>query len=219
MRLDHLLSKEHWPLWWSRHARSDRTCLLAAHGWNIDIGARLNGSDLVRRFLWGVVGTVGAGRSGTCTLLGPEGPDNFPRFWRGGDGFLQAFTLPMVLIRWVWGFWPSVENYIVDASILETGLRSCFTKGESPRGRLSGRLCWRIHWSISQHRLWVVLHDSISCDFQVFKSKRWMPWHLEPKKDVVICDKPRGADKRAVIRGFPNGETPPGPLGDLVTPA
>lgn len=53
--------------------------LLVAHGWNIDIGARLYGSDLVRRFLWGVVGTVGAGRSGACTLLGPEGPDNFPR--------------------------------------------------------------------------------------------------------------------------------------------
>ena len=46
-----------------------------------------------------------------------------------------------------------------------------------------------------------------------------MPWHVEPKKDVVICDKPRGVDKRTVIRGFPNGETPPGPLGDLVTPA
>ena len=45
---------------------------------------------------------------------------------------------------------------------------------------------------------------------QVFKSKRWMPWHLEPKKDVEICDKPRGADNRAVIRGCPNGETPPG---------
>lgn len=26
------------------------------------------------------------------------------------------------MIRWVWGFWPSVENYIVDASILEAGL-------------------------------------------------------------------------------------------------
>ncbi len=26
-------------------------------------------------------------------------------------------------------------------------------------------------------------------------------------KDVVVCDKPRGADKRALIRGFPNGET------------
>jgi hypothetical protein len=37
-----------------------------------------------------------------------------------------------------------------------------------------------------------------------------MPWHLEPKKDVVICDKPRGADKRALIRGSPNGETPLG---------
>ena len=26
-------------------------------------------------------------------------------------------------------------------------------------------------------------------------------------KDVVVCDKPRGADKQALIRGFPNGET------------
>lgn len=39
-----------------------------------------------------------------------------------------------------------------------------------------------------------------------------MPWHLEPKKDVVICDKPRGVDKRTLIRGFPNGETQLGPL-------
>ena len=28
-------------------------------------------------------------------------------------------------------------------------------------------------------------------------------------KDVVVCDKPRGADKQALIRGFPNGETHP----------
>ena len=34
-----------------------------------------------------------------------------------------------------------------------------------------------------------------------------MPWHLEPKKDVAICDKPRGVDKRTLIRGSPNGET------------
>ena len=26
-------------------------------------------------------------------------------------------------------------------------------------------------------------------------------------KDVVVCDKPRGADKLALSRGFPNGET------------
>ena len=28
-------------------------------------------------------------------------------------------------------------------------------------------------------------------------------------KDVEVCDKPRGADKRALILGFPNGETRP----------
>ena len=53
---------------------------------------------------------------------------------------------------------------------------------------------------------------------QVFKSKRWMPWHLEPKKDVGICDKPGGVDNRTVIPGCPNGETPPGARGDLVIP-
>ena len=42
---------------------------------------------------------------------------------------------------------------------------------------------------------------------QVFKSIRWMSWHQEPMKDVGACDKPRGAGNRAVIRGFPNGET------------
>jgi hypothetical protein len=42
---------------------------------------------------------------------------------------------------------------------------------------------------------------------QVFKSARWMPGHQEPMKDVGGCDKPRGAVNRAVIRGFPNGET------------
>ena len=31
-------------------------------------------------------------------------------------------------------------------------------------------------------------------------------------KDVVVCDKPRGADKQALIRGCPNGETPPAML-------
>ena len=43
---------------------------------------------------------------------------------------------------------------------------------------------------------------------QVFKGARWMPWHQEPKKDVGICDKPRGVDNQTVIRGFPNGGTP-----------
>ena len=64
----------------------------------------------------------------------------------------------------------------------------------------------------------VLTIDSYSCS-QVSKSKRWMPWHLEPKKDVAICDKPRGADKRALIRGCPNGETPLGASCYPVTPA
>ena len=42
---------------------------------------------------------------------------------------------------------------------------------------------------------------------QVNKRIWWMPWRQQAMKDVVICDKPRGADKQALIRGFPNGET------------
>ena len=61
---------------------------------------------------------------GACTLLGPEGPGAVSlRFaFRCGCGgtvwTLQAFVGPA---GWLVdrGFWPSVENYIVDASILE----------------------------------------------------------------------------------------------------
>ena len=42
---------------------------------------------------------------------------------------------------------------------------------------------------------------------QVNKRIWWMPWRQQAMKDVVICDKPRGADKHALILGFPNGET------------
>ena len=36
---------------------------------------------------------------------------------------------------------------------------------------------------------------------------RWMPRRQEAMTDVVVCDKPRGAGKQALIRGFPNGAT------------
>ncbi len=42
---------------------------------------------------------------------------------------------------------------------------------------------------------------------QVNKRIWWMPWRQQAMKDVVICDKPRRADKQALTRGFPNGET------------
>ncbi len=44
-------------------------------------------------------------------------------------------------------------------------------------------------------------------DFQATKSQRWMPWRLEPMKDVGDCEKLRGAVDRASIRRCPNGET------------
>ena len=37
----------------------------------------------------------------------------------------------------------------------------------------------------------------------------WMPWRLQAMKDVVACEKLRGARKQALIRRCPNGETRP----------
>ena len=34
-----------------------------------------------------------------------------------------------------------------------------------------------------------------------------MPWRQEAMKGVGACDKPRGAGKQAMIRGYPNGAT------------
>ena len=42
---------------------------------------------------------------------------------------------------------------------------------------------------------------------QVNKCMWWMPWRLQAMKDAEVCEKLRGADKRALIRRCPNGET------------
>ena len=52
---------------------------------------------------------------------------------------------------------------------------------------------------------------------QATKGTGWMPWHQEAMKDVVSCDKPRGAAKQALIRGFLNGETHPRHGGSSMT--
>jgi hypothetical protein len=44
---------------------------------------------------------------------------------------------------------------------------------------------------------------------QAFKRVWWMPWQPEAMKDVVDCEKLRGAVKQALIRRYPNGETHP----------
>ena len=51
------------------------------------------------------------------------------------------------------------------------------------------------------------LEDRIIKKGQATKSARGMPWHWEPMKDVVNCDKLRGVVSRRYIRRFPNGAT------------
>lgn len=83
MRLDHLLSKEHLEVSAFQACQiSGVRSLLAAHGWNIDIGIGRKSFDLVRPLRW--VGTVGVGGAGACTLLGPEGPGASPALRSGG---------------------------------------------------------------------------------------------------------------------------------------
>ena len=63
--------------------------------------------------------------------------------------------------------------------------------------------------SLREHVTWI--ERSVLYAFglygQVTKRARWMPWQSEAMKDVVTCDKVRGAGKQALIRTFPNGET------------
>lgn len=39
------------------------------------------------------------------------------------------------------------------------------------------------------------------------KGARWMPRHEQARKGAVSCEKPRGAARRLLIRGYPNGAT------------
>ena len=95
MRLDHLLSKEHLETSVFQACQIRTECvLLAAHGWNIDIGIQANGSGLVRHLR--VVGTTGVGGLGACTLLGPEGPDDPAFGW--GDGFFRPSPRSALLV-------------------------------------------------------------------------------------------------------------------------
>jgi hypothetical protein len=120
VRLDHLLSKEHWSrkrsrAWPDRERRS-----AGAQGWNIDYLAL----DLVRCASTAPSGEWKAAGEGTVpdTLLGPEGSGESltsgryhghgPSSRRTTEHARPASTL--VRAR------PYVENYTVDASILKS---------------------------------------------------------------------------------------------------
>ena len=53
----------------------------------------------------------------------------------------------------------------------------------------------------------VILREITDRKVQANKSIRRMPWHQEPMKDVISCDKLRGAANKRYIRRFPNVET------------
>jgi hypothetical protein len=149
VRLDHLLSKEQLGSLraFAVQVRSDRTCLLAAHGWNIEHRCS---SEWFRPSTPRLRGGNGGGRPvgyvARCWVLRDR--TTLPR-WGGGDGFFRPSPMMTVCCR-VWGFWPSVENYIVDASILEAALWAVSQK-VSRQGVAFGWPVWRIHWSISRH--------------------------------------------------------------------
>ena len=92
-------------------------------------------------------------------------------------------------------------NYIVDASIFDA---ACIWSHRDHGLRFFGTVgCGGVVGVCG-----VFFDDCfVLCGVEVVTGTRWMPWHQELMKDVEICDKPRGADKRAVIRGFPNGVT------------
>ena len=128
---------------------------------------------------------AGTGGCVDGTLLGPEGPGlppvlryGCPRLWGGWVGLLVVV-----------GFLD-----VVGCSYT----RSC----------CGGVWCgwWRGRLFVENFTVDASIFV-FACVFQVFKGARWMPWHQEPKKDVGICDMPRGVDNQTVIRGFPNGET------------
>ncbi len=70
------------------------------------------------------------------------------------------------------------------------------------------RVCTRDAFSRGNSRACVLRREQYFG--QARKGRRWMPWWQEAMKDVVSCEKLRGAAKQALIRRYPNGETRPG---------
>ncbi len=122
MRLDHLLSKEHLEPFGARRATPRRTSWGGAHGWNID---KVSGAAGALSTSLGT-GTVLRTESGTCTLLGPEGPGRRRERSRRRNA-TQGFTSAGRMARRA-EHRPSFENYTVDASILDMRSNARITK-------------------------------------------------------------------------------------------
>ena len=174
-----------WPLVQS-HATDERS-VGGAQGWNIDQLADRFGPPLVQ--LLRQHGTrKDPERSRLGTLLGPEGTGGSPLRTSAPGPALEARPHGRL------GQQPFVErpHRREHASHVQMAERYATRPGLDSHPYLEN--C-TVDASIK-----------LLCG-QVSKGARWMPWHQEPMKDVGGCEKPRGAANRALIRGFPNGET------------
>ena len=93
-----------------------------------------------------------------------------------------------------------------EGSSIRSPRRAIFPANYRPDAR-SGRSARSRGWLRPLLENYTVDASIFSSERQATKGTWWMPWHQEPMKDVGACDKPREVGNRAVIRGFPNGET------------
>ena len=137
-------------------------------------------------------GAVGTGWA-QDTLLGPEGTAAVGGVSRAGLVLLVVACsfgggLLVVVVGWSRAIGPADRVQLAVRVVLAV----------SGAGGGPGRCLRTAQWT----------RASLFSVVEVCKGTGWMPWHQEPKKDVVACDMPRGVGKRTVIRGSPNGETP-----------
>lgn len=52
------------------------------------------------------------------------------------------------------------------------------------------------HMQVKRLRLLIPVHDGLQAEIKRNKCIWWMPWHREAMKDVVRCEKRRGAANR-----------------------
>ena len=142
--------------------------------------------------------------------MGKQPPSSFFRHSSGryGPGRVPGLFLP-----------PESENLCTLTTEHEGRKKACGLRAGSWGNKRAGdHMCkWRLgHASVwdkgfTPHRgVWIRGRANSIRPYperQATKSIRRMPRRQKPKKDVVGCDKPRGAVSRRYIRGFPNGVT------------
>ena len=181
--------------WWARgHAHADRVWDGAQGGTSTTAGRQPDLAPSTPSLLGGNgVGLGRCRRKTHCWVLREQPPV--------GDWFFGSPRAPGRCVRWCWGL-------VAGPLVRYIQLQPCGWGGwVSGAGGGPGRCLRTAQWT----------RASLFSVVEVCKGTGWMPWHQEPKKDVVACDMPRGVGKRTVIRGSPNGETPHQSCG--VTPA